>query len=151
MLSLSLSLFLSFSSDTRVISRRAPTRATDAVGELFIPRKRNKRFAQLRNAYRATEFSLGFLPGPAACSNRRSFNRISLVSVPVGIPPSRPHCVAGSSVPYSANRREFRVAELELGLRLDYQDGGSPPPPFDPPCRSLWSLRCLPQVGSGCL
>lgn len=52
--------------------------------------------------------------------------------MPVGIPPSRPHCVPGSSVPYSANRREFRVAELELGLRLDYQDGGSPPPPHRP-------------------
>lgn len=96
-----------------------------SLGARSLARSREIKGVLPKEPVRPIEFSPELLfPGSAACSNRRSFNRISLVSVPVGIPPSRPHCVPGSSVPYSANRREFRVAELELGLRLDYQDGG---------------------------
>ncbi|KAG7209803.1 hypothetical protein KM043_011419 [Ampulex compressa] len=45
----------------------------------------------------------------------------------------------------TTNRREFRVAELELGLRLDYQDGGDlalPPSVSAPPVSNAFPRRC---------
>ena len=57
-------------------------------------------------------------------------------------------------VPYSANRREFRVAELELGLRLDYQDDVGISLPLSLPislCTPYWLWSPVPSpngVGS---